>query len=717
MKVVSFAKSMFLSAFLFAVLPLCQVVQLLILGEATFSSGLVLFLEVQRSVIIGCSAALVLSLVAPNVFFPCLKKKTSVLLLLVSAAAFLVGLFLSTDLGLGILPGHWRSVSALMSSSLLGVAGFLWALLAGPGECGSRASRPLLLFVMLGYLSLLLLNRCSGGLLDSAGLLFWVIASFAIFVLLVCFWARECVSKVSSEVDGVASDGAALNCPVDVPGSTDEETSRRLEEKLEGYGFSDREAEALRLMAEGFTSDSSAELMGVKPATVRTYLQRAYKKMGVASAEESRALLLSSDATDGDASFGSDGPEYHEGALREDACKEEDSSWFSARFSRLVSLLSLVGLLLLVVPHEQLFVPESWYYSEIFTISIGFGLMVAGLGVLCFEGPLRLPWHRKLVGCLLLALLSLGTLWLIALPAFGTTLSSLTGYGLFLGILLCLVSVGLSLAALHFGILSQNARSGNCRAEKDVPLFLFAIVLGFVFEDTWRAATDDFTWWLQVAFLLVLLAYCFVSSKSRLLLGLCCAVLIVCAVGLGFGIRAIFVCLVSLSFVFFVWRGDGFESERGIGVALAGFGGSLTASRLLSDYWWDVMSQGAVSASIHGGQWLLGALMPAFELLLLLVGLASFYFLVLRVPALVDEDSWEGQGSSIPLYFKSRGLGTLETVTLSGIAQGKTSIQIAKESHYAVGSVNSARWSAYQKLGIHSKKELGELLRSNGFNV
>ncbi|WP_165050298.1 MULTISPECIES: helix-turn-helix transcriptional regulator [unclassified Adlercreutzia] len=57
------------------------------------------------------------------------------------------------------------------------------------------------------------------------------------------------------------------------------------------YGFSGKEQLAVDLLLKGLTSAQSAQQMGVKPSTVRAYLQRAYKKAGVANADEMVALI------------------------------------------------------------------------------------------------------------------------------------------------------------------------------------------------------------------------------------------------------------------------------------------------------------------------------------------------------------------------------------------------------------------------------------------
>ncbi len=59
-------------------------------------------------------------------------------------------------------------------------------------------------------------------------------------------------------------------------------------------GLTDREAEILLAIAQGKTNNAIAEDLYVSPLTVKTHLQRVYRKLGVASRAEalSRALAL-----------------------------------------------------------------------------------------------------------------------------------------------------------------------------------------------------------------------------------------------------------------------------------------------------------------------------------------------------------------------------------------------------------------------------------------
>lgn len=56
--------------------------------------------------------------------------------------------------------------------------------------------------------------------------------------------------------------------------------------------LTERERQVLINMLSGYSSARSAEVLHLKPSTVREYLRRSYKKLGVANADEAKRLLL-----------------------------------------------------------------------------------------------------------------------------------------------------------------------------------------------------------------------------------------------------------------------------------------------------------------------------------------------------------------------------------------------------------------------------------------
>lgn len=62
------------------------------------------------------------------------------------------------------------------------------------------------------------------------------------------------------------------------------------------------------------------------------------------------------------------------------------------------------------------------------------------------------------------------------------------------------------------------------------------------------------------------------------------------------------------------------------------------------------------------------------------------------------------------LYLRSRGLGELEARVVTWIASGAGTQLICSRLHVASGTVNAYRARAYTRLGVHSSRELAELL-------
>lgn len=62
------------------------------------------------------------------------------------------------------------------------------------------------------------------------------------------------------------------------------------------------------------------------------------------------------------------------------------------------------------------------------------------------------------------------------------------------------------------------------------------------------------------------------------------------------------------------------------------------------------------------------------------------------------------------LYLRGRGLSEVDAHILVEIARGRSTPEICRALHVSEGSVNTARFKAYRTLGIHSRRELVEIL-------
>lgn len=111
-------------------------------------------------------------------------------------------------------------------------------------------------------------------------------------------WAPLRARKAAAACESAAVEPAAEEAPAEADAPSNRRAAQC--EALSGYGFTDREKAALACFLEGMSSSETAAALGIGPSTVRTYLQRAYKKAGVANADELRKALAEV-APEGDA--------------------------------------------------------------------------------------------------------------------------------------------------------------------------------------------------------------------------------------------------------------------------------------------------------------------------------------------------------------------------------------------------------------------------------
>ena len=62
------------------------------------------------------------------------------------------------------------------------------------------------------------------------------------------------------------------------------------------------------------------------------------------------------------------------------------------------------------------------------------------------------------------------------------------------------------------------------------------------------------------------------------------------------------------------------------------------------------------------------------------------------------------------LYLRGRGAGELQAHVLTQIALGRSAPDICESLHVARGTVNAYRAQGYELLGVHSSRELTDLL-------
>ncbi|MDO4854871.1 MAG: helix-turn-helix transcriptional regulator [Coriobacteriia bacterium] len=598
--------------------------------------------------------------------------------------------------------------SAVFAVCLYGVSAFLCRKASAVVLEGSKGFEPILislvaLFFAAGQLSWGLINRLWGTE-------FWsfevslVCLVLILFVDVFAFVRLRCFS-------GKPSCGAQMR-------KDDEPDKGWL---AETFGLSDREAQAVSLAIKGMTSEESAEKMGVKAPTVRTYLQRAYKKAEVRGLDDLACKIAELRPSSSDASVAEIREEKRVLASRRLAISAPVQSWISLFL--LFSFFSIIGLVL--VPRSSFFGDSAWRVSQIHSQLVGLVLALAGGFVFLLAYVGARPRCFYLVAFALSASRQrIGSKFylFLALVLFASLASSLLWFSLVLFFVIvfavCSVLLGLSASAVNEekdDCCCSQISVGRFGSVRIVALFILFAMCGYAFEDAWRPATDDFTWWIQAVFLAVLVLYLAAKVKDARLVWPSLFLALLSVVALGSGVRVALLALVVCFWFFLVVQGKASSSSSLFSLYVAVFGLAMLASRWLTDAWWDQMSYGYVSAVAHGGLWIGGAVVPAIEFLLVVAALGSLVCLVVLDGLSQETCSFEMDESGVSLYFASRGLTPLESDVLSGLAQGKTGTSLAQELHYAVGTINVARWSAFRKLGIHNRGDLVGLLEQNGF--
>lgn len=608
-------------------------------------------------------------------------------------------------------PANQKLLSGLLSAAfafcLYGLVALLCCKTSGALLKGGKGNAPILIvfytaFFAAGQLSWGLLNRLWGSDSWNSELSLVCLILLLITVIFAFVRLRRFSEKPLDEVE---------------PCVKDEFDDGWL---AETFGLSAREGQAVSLVIKGLTSEEAAEKMGVKAPTVRTYLQRVYKKGGVQGLDElafkiTEARLLLPDASaneeDGDRGLPS-------------SCRLPLSSATRSRlsFCLLFSFGLIVGLVL--VPHSDFFGDMAWRVSQIHSQLMGLFLALAGgfvfaltyLGVRSWRIGLLVSsvadslQHMSTWSCLLFALLLFASL---ASFSLWIALMAISAAAFVLCSILLLIASTVSEGKDNPGCSEQSV--GGFGGARIVALLILFVMCGYAFEDAWRPATDDFTWWIQTVFLVVLVLCLAARVKDARFIWISLLFALFSVLGLGCGIRVALLVLILCFWFCLAAKGGSYSTPSALPSLVAVFGLSMLSARWFTDAWWDQMSYGYVSAVAHGGFWLIGAVVPAIELLFVAASFGSLIFLVVFERVSREAADPDLDESRVSLYLESRGLTSLESDVLLGLAQGKTGAKLAHELHYAAGTINTARWSAYKKLGIHNRDELIRLFESNGF--
>ena len=523
------------------------------------------------------------------------------------------------------------------------------------------------------------------------------------------------------------------------------------------HGLTEREGEAVRFCLEGFNSVESAEKMGLKPSTVRNYLQRAYKKLGIANAEALPAL------------FNAQTPRE----TAEDVCSSFPTV---SRYTGYFILFVFICLFALPCAEQQTLF--GWHFDHATIVGYGMGfLLYVGLklsyeslvGHQMFSGlgnsiVMRLFFAAIVVlACVQIVLVRFVYFAIcdqidfgsgILLVGFSSCLFSLVISGTFLsairrtslravtkmeclftaaGLLLLLLSrtdtvwwaascvmSAVALSVFCSRALHQTIDGATLRSEDDKGFdnrarafgFGFVAVVAFVCGEQWHPESEPFLVLLQIVFLLAAVALLMWKTKRTLrdfrLGPLFAAFLIALALwsGLGEGLLLLLISLVLFGLPT-VYGDAGWSDEL---PCLLGCGGGLAFGRLLVDRWTELLSLAEEEIVTQGVPSYIAYVTPSVMALLMLVGVICLYKYMAILESRMEKGT-EGSDAERQIYFmRSRGIGEQGAEILLRAAQGMTAKQIAAETNYSVGRVNAICWEGYKKLNVHSRSELRECL-------
>lgn len=530
------------------------------------------------------------------------------------------------------------------------------------------------------------------------------------------------------------------------------------------HGLTDREAEAVFHCIQGLTSAESARQMGLKPSTVRCYLQRAYKKIGVLDAEGLKHYNDRLKPTEA----------LSENGKSEDAVNDELASDATGQVLRWALFVAIAVFAFPRFGGDSIF---AWHFNH--AAIAGFGLGV----LLCAERvfSLKTLWQDSSAshveishfGWLLTGILILlACLQFVAVCALYPAISSRADYGtcivlvaasscllsLVISSLCCLAirvgrgdcqrkvsmiaaGVGASLVVVSqtgdvgwviSALMSSGLLAGMCAivkrreprfsdgkvsieckglaGEQKVVLFVAALSISFVFGEQWHGAQDPFVDLVQLLFLvsttalLVWRRWEMLKTKPALS-ALLLALISLCCLFSGFA-WGVQVMLLLLLLLLPADSLDCLADDKALS-CLLGCGTGLLVGRLLVDRWSELMELPLENLAMQGDPSYISFATPLLMALALLAGFACVS--VLEGPAAPHQED-DALLERRLMFLRSQGLSDLEANVLSKTAQGMTTAQIAIEMHYSVRYIGTIRAQGYDKLDMHTRLELVDRL-------
>lgn len=509
--------------------------------------------------------------------------------------------------------------------------------------------------------------------------------------------------------------------------------------------LTNRELDCVAHALGGLSSSESASLLGIQAVTVRTYLSRAYKKLGVSSQAELLTLLSQQKRP---AFYQPASPSYatirsHHVSYSSDVCCLLKVALFTLLFiipapwsimrgwnvSGGIALGSLLAAFSLGILSQQ--TDGRTYFALITIVVLRFlSSIFIIVYTLYYSMNPALAWSFPIL-CTLAVSVAFATIvtpslcninhlanitfFIIAILVFLAGLSTVAWA--LLSMVGLLIITGVELKAL----LSPKAEGAETTSSPKRTHHVFlsfganlctGLFLGFCMQEGWHTfSTIGFKLFEIPAFALLLLYPTALYRKKRLGATNSPALSL-------FGILGVWLIqdpMALIPFVLLLYQNALFpplESSRGqshrwytyVGVALGALLG--TALEQFDTFLLSMLADTGIPYPIVEDVGFRSFLFGVLSIALALYVLSN----ISVVPPLSGAVPTAKKEERLASYLHGRGLTKLQCDVIEHIARGMTGTEIAHALGYSKGAINSARRDAYRKLDIHTSKELLDII-------
>ncbi|MDN0055793.1 helix-turn-helix transcriptional regulator [Collinsella ihumii] len=450
------------------------------------------------------------------------------------------------------------------------------------------------------------------------------------------------------------------------------------------WGLTEREAQAASYAMEGKTSRQTADCMGASASTVRGLRSRAWRKMGVASAQEARALLeKKADQCGEEKSLGGRGllkhaPEHIEKGLGVALCiallpwRCGEMDWF-VPVNVSVSLgCALLGPLLMRAAGLKPVDVYRWMHIACLALSISLAII----------GRLFVP---DVLPCAAFAIAFCFAFGLDAMRGDDTALTPLA------------LKASLVVLACAFGCLFYLSWRESVWPYGS-SVWNFSLFVAFLAVAPWLSLWRSGAYMVvsrRVATVISFILLCSWAFESR-------AALLVAA--------ALSLCAVLHLKMMREKYAD--ASIFALGGACLGF---LAGPYVLGNVEYAISFKTFFSGTVAALTYQVGvsAVIGAGVLCVIASGLVLCW----ELRALDGHLSMESVGlpadaGRVRSALHAKGLSELEATVVAASLEGQTCAQIARKINYAKSTVYAARREAYRKLGVRDLRDVAESIRS-----